>query len=323
MTAGLALMLILLLHLLPALLAGLLVYELVHLLAPRLKVVRIHQQRGKLVAVLVLALTIALLLTLAIIGLVAFFHSEAGSLPLLLKKIADIIESWRTILPPWIVERFPDDVHALQAEVAQWLRQHAGELQHAGAALGRVIAYILLGVGIGALVSLYNVQPLEALGPFAQSLQERTRRLGDAFRRVVFAQVRIAALNTLLTALYLVVGLRMFGVHLPLTKIIIAITFFGGLLPILGNLLSSTIIVIVSLSVSPSLGITSFVFLVVIHKLEYFLNAHIVGTQVQAHAWELLIAMLVLEAAFGMPGVIAAPIYYAYLKDELSSQHLV
>jgi predicted PurR-regulated permease PerM len=33
--------------------------------------------------------------------------------------------------------------------------------------------------------------------------------------------------------------------------------------------------------------------------------------------------MLVMEAAFGLPGLIAAPIYYAYLKDELSAQKLI
>src|SRR6185295_19393264 len=77
--AGVALVLILSLHLLPALLAGLLVYELVHILAPRLKVVRIHQQYGKLVAVAVLATVIVSGIVLAIIGIVAFLHSEAGN----------------------------------------------------------------------------------------------------------------------------------------------------------------------------------------------------------------------------------------------------
>jgi hypothetical protein len=32
----------------------------------------------------------------------------------------------------------------------------------------------------------------------------------------------------------------------------------------------------------------------VIHKLEYFLNARIVGIQINARAWELLIAMLLI-----------------------------
>ena len=36
-----------------------------------------------------------------------------------------------------------------------------------------------------------------------------------------------------------------------------------------------------------------------------------------------LIAMLVMEAAFGVPGIIAAPIYYAYVKQELVSEKLV
>jgi predicted PurR-regulated permease PerM len=33
--------------------------------------------------------------------------------------------------------------------------------------------------------------------------------------------------------------------------------------------------------------------------------------------------MLVMDAVFGIPGVIAAPIYYAYLKNELSAKTLI
>ena len=47
------------------------------------------------------------------------------------------------------------------------------------------------------------------------------------------------------------------------------------------------------------------------------------GAQIHARVWELLLAMLVMEAAFGIIGVVAAPIYYAYLKDELVSQRLI
>jgi predicted PurR-regulated permease PerM len=62
---------------------------------------------------------------------------------------------------------------------------------------------------------------------------------------------------------------------------------------------------------------------VVIHKLEYFVNARIIGSRIRARAWELLTAMLVMEAAFGIPGLIAAPIYYAYVKDELTARRLI
>ena len=45
-----------------------------------------------------------------------------------------------------------------------------------------------------------------------------------------------------------------------------------------GNLISNTVIVVVSLSHSLDVAIGSLAFLVVIHKLEYFVNARIVGT---------------------------------------------
>jgi predicted PurR-regulated permease PerM len=54
-----------------------------------------------------------------------------------------------------------------------------------------------------------------------------------------------------------------------------------------------------------------------VHKLEYFLNARIIGTRIRVPAYALLASMLVLEAAFGIQGVIAAPIYCAWLTREL------
>ena len=52
-------------------------------------------------------------------------------------------------------------------------------------------------------------------------------------------------------------------------------------------------------------------------------SKNLIGARIAAHAWELLLAMLIMDACFGLPGVIAAPIYYAYLKDELSARKLI
>jgi len=135
--------------------------------------------------------------------------------------------------------------------------------------------------------------------------------------------VRISAINTVFSAIYLAVVLPAFGVHLPLTKTLIGITFFAGLLPVVGNLISNFAIVLVSLAHSPQIAVTSLVFLVVIHKLEYFLNARIIGSQIEARAWELLLAMVAMEAIFGVAGLVAAPIYYAFVKNELVKAGLV
>jgi predicted PurR-regulated permease PerM len=176
---------------------------------------------------------------------------------------------------------------------------------------------------IGGLVALQQARPSRRSAPLTRALGERTLRFGKAFRRIVFAQVRISLLNTVLTAIYLLVLLPLGGIQLPLVKTMIAVTFIAGLLPVIGNLISNTVIVTLSLSHSLAAATGSLAFLVVIHKLEYFVNARIVGTEIRASAWEILVAMLVMEAAFGLPGVVAAPIYYGYLKNELSARGLV
>jgi predicted PurR-regulated permease PerM len=159
--------------------------------------------------------------------------------------------------------------------------------------------------------------------PLTVALVTRASRFADAFRRIVFAQVKISFINTVFTGIYLVIALPLFHVHLPLTKTLVLLSFVVGLLPVIGNLISNTAIFVISLSVGLPVAIASLVFLVLIHKLEYFLNARIIGGEIEAKAWELLLAMLVMEATFGLSGVLAAPIFYAYIKRELIIARLV
>ncbi len=319
--AGLALFFILHLHLLPALLAGMLVYELVHLMATPLER-HLSNRRAKIAAVLLLAILVVAIVGVGATLAVAFFHGNGG-LAALAQKMAETLENSRHWLPTWLLEMLPDGIDAQKAAAAQWLREHTSVVQGAGKEAGIGLAHVLIGLVIGAMLALSEALPEHSRRPLATALKERAHRLADAFRRIVFAQVRISALNTLFTAIYLALLLPAFGVHLPLTKTMIGLTFVVGLLPVIGNLVSNTVIVVVSLAHSPQTALASLAFLVVIHKLEYFLNARIVGSQISARAWELLLAMLAMEAAFGLPGVVAAPIYYAYIKSELAALGLV
>ncbi|MGE5471762.1 MAG: AI-2E family transporter [Bacteroidota bacterium] len=320
--AGLGLLAVMLLHLLPALLAGLLVFELVHLLAPQLQR-RLASERARLVALFLLATLVVGATTAGVVGTVAFFKSDAGNISFLFGKMAQILEDARASLPAWIIQALPDSADGLQTTSIEWLREHATELRTIGKEAGLTLAHILIGMIIGAMISIQEAHERRTPGPLGLALVERTGRLADAFRRIVFAQVRISALNTLFTALYLVVALPLFGVHLPLTKTLVAVTFIAGLLPVVGNLMSNGVIVIVSLAHSPQAALASLGFLIVVHKLEYFLNARIVGSQINARAWELLTAMLLMEALFGLPGVVAAPIVYAWIKRELLAAGLL
>jgi predicted PurR-regulated permease PerM len=259
------------------------------------------------------------LLSLMVFGAVLFFRSDSGGYVLLLKKSAEVIQSWRHLIPEWMAQSVPLDADALQSRVLALLQQHVAAVQTAGREAAHLLVRIVIGMVIGALIALRQADPPADYRPLAKALAERAARFGEAFRRIVFAQVRIAAVNAALTAFYLAIVLPLLGVQLPLVKTMIAVTFVAGLVPVFGNLISNVVVVVVSLSVSPLVALGSLIYLVAIHKLEYFLNARLVGTQIEARTWELLLAMLLMEAAFGIAGLIAAPIYYAYLKDELSA----
>jgi predicted PurR-regulated permease PerM len=321
---GCALLLIVKIHLLPSLLAGLLVYELTNILVRGIHLSSLSGYKARIVAVTFIAVVVVTILSLLIIGLTVFFRNGNESLPVLLTKMAEILEDSKKILPAWIVEDYyPPDAETLKITAVEWLKENAAGVKSVRKTAGRIATHILIGMVIGAIISLREANPIKDRKPLADALAERVRRLSMAFRNIVFAQVRIAGLNAFFTWLYLCVAMPFFDVHLPLTKTLVAVTFVIGLMPVIGNVISNTFIVIVSLSHSLPVAISSLAFLVVIHKLEYFLNAKIIGARIKARAWELLIAMLVMEAVFGITGVIAAPIYYAYLKEELAEKGLI
>jgi len=310
------------LHLLPTLLAGLLVYSLVTALAPALqrRVPGVHAH-GLVVALL--AILVVGSLTLAIGATVKFLGSENGNPAVFFERLTPLIERAHAQLPMFIVDRLPDDSKEMRAAVMDWLGEHTTELQVAGKQAVRVVVQLIIGILLGAMLALHSARERPQGGPLSMALKARAVHLVSAFRDVVFAQVKISALNTVFTAGFLLVGLPLFGVSLPLAKTLIVLTFVVGLLPAIGNLISNSFIFVVALSHSLFVALAALAFLVVIHKLEYFLSARLLGTRIQAFAWELLIAMLVMETLFGTAGLIAAPIYYAYVKRELREERLI
>jgi predicted PurR-regulated permease PerM len=322
--AGLALYAILEFGLLSALLSGLLIYQLVQFAAPTLQRLGMNRSVGTTLAVTLIATMIGLAITIGIIELISVLTRGFSNVAVLMQKMADVISSARAQVPAWAVDYLPNNMEEVQTVAARWLSSNAGQVGVIGQDIGKFLFHLIIGLIVGGIVAFQQAAtPTRMPGPLAQVLIDRVNTLSGAFRSVVFSQVRISALNTSLTSIYLAIILPAFDVQLPFLKTMIAVTFLAGLLPVLGNLISNTVIVVVSLSVSPLVAASSLAFLVIIHKLEYFVNARIIGTRIRAHAWEILVAMLAMEAFFGLPGLIAAPVYYAYLKDELYSRNLI
>jgi len=321
-TAAIGLGVILKLHLLPALLGGLVVYSLIQLLAPRLRIMVVDGERRRWVALAMVATMVVAAMAAAGVGIASFFRGSNESVPALFQRMAEIIEHSRDRQPDWVFDNLPDNAEDLRRSMVEWLRHNARGVQTASTELLRGTAHAFIGMVIGAMLAM-RPGISEPSRPLTTLIAAHATRLADVFRRVVFAQAWISAINTLLTWLYLAIVLPAFDIHLPFTKTLVAITFVAGLVPIVGNLVSNTAIFIVSMSQSLWLAVISLAYLFVIHKLEYFLNARIIGSHIRARAWELLLVMLLMEAALGIAGLIVAPMAYAYFKDELREKNLI
>jgi predicted PurR-regulated permease PerM len=309
------------LQLLGALLAGMLVFQLVHMIAPLIEKT-MTSGRARWVSVVIIATIIVGGLTGATIALINHFERDVPSVQKLLDQLMMITSHARLRVPDWIANYLPVDSEQMKDKATELMQKHAAMLQQGGKDAARGFGHVLIGMIVGAIIAVGVPRTTHRL-PLSTALVTRVTRFSEAFRRIVFAQVKISAINAAFTALYLLVALPVFHEQLPMSKTLVMITFIVGLLPVIGNLISNAIIVAISLSVSFGTAVASLVFLIVIHKLEYFLNARIIGGQIEARAWELLLAMLAMEAAFGLPGVIAAPIFYAYIKRELVYLRLV
>ncbi len=310
------------LKLLPSLLAGLRGVVRVNMRRPRLQP-WIAGQRARWLAVALLGTLVVISLALLIAGAFSFLLHEAENPGASLDKFMALVERARGQLPPFIEGYLPASAAEFKVAIGDWIKSHLSDLQLVGKGMAHMFVTLLIGMILGAIVALQRIPDISRRKPLAAALFERMSLLVQAFRNIVFAQIKISLLNTAFTGIFLAVVLPLFGVHLPLTKTLIVLTFLLGLLPVIGNLMSNTLITIVGLSLSVWVAAAALVYLIVIHKVEYFLNAKIVGGQIRAKAWELLLAMLVFEAAFGLPGVVAGPVYYAYLKSELRRMELV
>jgi predicted PurR-regulated permease PerM len=143
-------------------------------------------------------------------------------------------------------------------------------------------------------------------------ISDRFTAFYQSFSTVIGAQMTISAINTALTAIFV------FAVGLPYAPVIVGLTFLCGLFPIVGNVVSNTVIVFVAFQLSGKLAIMALIFLVVVHKLEYFLNSKIIGARIRNPIWLTLIGLIIGEKLMGVPGMILSPVILNYLRVEMS-----
>jgi len=185
--------------------------------------------------------------------------------------------------------------------------------------------FVFLLVGVAVAIGIFlnpeldqdrTPLPLNLYSLHCAQVGELFRSFYKSFETVMGAQVIISMINTALTAIFVNVS------SLRYAPVVIVITFLCGLLPVIGNIISNTIIVCIAFTVSPKFAGWALLFLVTIHKLEYFLNSKIIGSRIRHPMWLTLIALVLGERLFGIAGIILAPVVLSFLKTEASKFEL-
>jgi predicted PurR-regulated permease PerM len=209
--------------------------------------------------------------------------------------------------------------HAMESikDEAHYLGDFANFARHASTTFVFVIIAIVAAVSLffNSQLDLFRESHKLRNNLYSICCDEITARFSEFYRSfatVIGAQMTISCINTVLTAIFV------FAMQLPYAPVVIGLTFLCGLFPIVGNVISNTVIVFIGFTVSPKVAIGALIFLVVVHKLEYFLNSKIIGARIRNPIWLTLFGLIVGEKLMGVPGMILSPVVLNYLRVEMS-----
>jgi predicted PurR-regulated permease PerM len=212
------------------------------------------------------------------------------------------------------------DVESLKASIADMIKDEFLFVGNFARTATAQVVFILIGIVVAVSLFLnpkmekYSDKPKGSnlFTAVTDEIRIRFQLFYQSFEIVMGAQIVISLINTFLTAVFVL------AVSLKHGTVVIGLTFLCGLLPIVGNLISNSIIVGIAFTISPRVAIAALVFLVALHKFEYFLNSKIIGDRIKNPVWLTLLALIIGERFMGIPGMILAPVMLNYIKVEAS-----
>ncbi len=263
-------------------------------------------------AVIVYLVFVALVLTVLSFVLPKFGAESTA----FLKKVPDTLESLRGYLDR-TAERVPDmaapiakvkDYLVLEALVGVKAETLLALLVNSFNQISLYVSTFLLGTLFSFLImldfpnlraktiSLRNSRLRDIYDVTARSVVRFAVVVGMGFR----AQMMIAGLNTLLTAL----GMLILDIQ-PIV-LLSTVVFFCGLIPVLGTFISSVPIVLVAINTAgPSHALWAIVMIIIVHTIEtYVLNPRIVAAMFKISPVITLMILYVGHKLFGLWGMV-------------------
>jgi predicted PurR-regulated permease PerM len=263
-------------------------------------------------AIRLFVVALFVLLATALVWMLGFFvHLAMARLPTILAtsipKVDKMVESYGLDLPF-------ETLDELRRLLGLKLKENATQLTHVSGLVTRRFfqVFVMVFVAVNAYWSASaREEPPSLHATLAAELRARVTLLLSGFEKIFGAQVVISFINMWATVVFLRT------MDFPYIRFLSMATFILGLLPLVGNLASNSLIVITALSLSPQTALVSLVYLVVVHKAEYFLNGKIIGTSIDTPMWQVLLGLLAGEALLGVPGLVLAPAMLHYVREEL------
>lgn len=242
---------------------------------------------------------------------------SAGRIEDLIRLLLDLLADLRSWTPSWAHKFLPDNIDKLKVMAEAMMGKAAAVAAGVSVVVVKFFTLSFIGSVIGVLFTLGRPvkEDFKGFNSFICSSVEQVVVFAQRFKIILFSQFWVAVINTIASFLYLSVILPAFDIQIPFKSIAILVTFLASLIPILGNLICNTLITVLSLSCGIKVAIASLAYLMILHKAEYFIVAKVVGTQIKCRVWEIVSAIVVCEAVFGLVGLIIAPVLYIYIKE--------
>ena len=214
----------------------------------------------------------------------------------------------------------PEDVQTMMESAVGVFGKHALEVGGTGMHL---LMQFLFATLIAASVCVRDGNSKYSPPPFREAWMARIHEYRRCFGALMGAQVYVAIWNALCTAIFVYAVLPLMGVDLVFREALVVFTLIISLIPAVGNMVANAVMAFLCLPHGVGIMFLALAFLIVVHKVEYLINARIIGRQVEATVPEMLLAIIIGERLFGLPGLVLGPVSYAYIKQFLMQQKLV
>ncbi len=249
---------------------------------------------------------------IAIVGvLTVFVGILLIIIPVLIEQVSQLVRritltlnrsDWQANAEEWIGSTFPNlDVNVLIDALNDWLTSNIFSISESlvnvtfGVANGLFGALIILILTIYLTAStpslksaIYQVVPASKRDGFVHIAEQIT----DSVGYYVMGQVTLAATNGVLSAIFLAI------IDAPFAMVLAVIAFLGSMIPLVGTVSGSTIIVLVCLI--PGVGDTTTALIAAIYYLVYMqIEAYVLSPRIMSRAVSVPGGVVVVAALAG------------------------